>query len=261
MLYKNVLLDNTSHNFGGVMKYSAWDVAEVKKLFLLIEKFKSDGETISEAFKQFASESKRSFGSVRNYYYQELAELENNSKRLGALQIDLNNHRKSIQKNFGQEEEKQLSENIEKLIAKNYSVRRACLELSGGDVNEMLRLQNKYRNIKRKQVMTNANNVLYMPHRGHNLSDKEITSLFLGLVRLVKRSATEEAQRNNFVNQRQNEKAYQQLRGQFEVLKCENEKLTSELQKMKCKEAEVMSKKLRKLKQFAVTRQGSANSR
>ena len=269
MCLKTVLLDNTFFNLGGLVNYSAWGILEVRSLFKLVEKYKKQRKTITEAFLRFATESGRKSGSVRNYYYQELSELEKNKERRSAVGVDLKNHVRNIQKSFSTLEEKDLIESIDKLVSEKYSVRSACMKLSGGDAGEMLRLQNKYRNIKRKGFV--ADNVLYMPQRGRNLSDKEITSLFLGLVRLVKRSAADEASRNHktdgeaagvglrrtLVKLANKEKEYENLRGQFEMMKCENEKLSNEIAKLKCKEAEAMSKKLSKLKEFKFAGEGT----
>ena len=63
--------------FGGTMKeYSKWKDNEVKELFTLIENYRDKNASLLSAFSEYAKLSGRKRNSVRNYYYQELAELQ-----------------------------------------------------------------------------------------------------------------------------------------------------------------------------------------
>ena len=84
------------------------------------------------------------------------------------------------------------------------SIRGACLKLAGGNAKEMLRLQNKYRNIKKEtkifkfpainsQFLQKNDQKINSENKNQNtkLTDEDIKSLFLGLVNLVKETARE----------------------------------------------------------------------
>ena len=95
---------------------------------------------------------------------------------------------------FGENEGEKIVEEINKLVRKGDSVRQACLKLSGGNVALMLRYQNKYRNQsvkgddKQKFV-----NILDFKNRQKVLTDSDLNGLFMGLLKLLKKNAYEEA--------------------------------------------------------------------
>lgn len=175
-------------------KLSVWDDQEVKTLFKFVEIKKSEGMPLVQIFAEYAKCTMRQKNSVRNYYYKELANMQENNARAGALGINLSNHIVKKGEPFSKVEEKQVLEQINKLVNDGYSVRKACYSLSGGSVSKMLRLQNKYRSLtKQKGEVSNMGQIIKMPTKAQGLSDEDIKMLFLGLVKLVKKQEQESA--------------------------------------------------------------------
>ena len=240
------------------MKNGLWNNQEVKDLFSSIEKIKENGSPIRQAFINHAQKYKRKPNSVRNYYYHEVDNLEEDQARLRKLGIDLSKHKKNTIKYFTEDEEKGLLEKIDKLVQSGCSVRKACLTLSNGDVNQMLRFQNKYRNFKAKQKPISKDNIVKFAKKRDTITENEIQALFLGLVRLVKRNAQEEANsqmksfiakandelRKTIVALNNKEKEYRQLKEELLKIKEENSKLVKDVFKLKCDKASKLKQKL-----------------
>lgn len=201
--------------------YCSWNDAEIIQLFNFVEEEKNKNVNLVNIFKLFAQMTGRQPNSVRNYYYLELKELENNKHKRERLKINLKNHSKINQFSFSCGEKKQLILDILKLSSMGYSVRKACLKLAGGDLNLMIRYQNKYRNtlLNNKKLIfdcvrelkeggfvvkspilgdgSKTENVVFMkPGKKALLSDDDINNLFAGLVRLVKKCAVVQANEN-----------------------------------------------------------------
>ena len=179
------------------MKKGIWKNQEVKELFLEVENVKANNKPLKDAFINHAKKYNRKPNSVRNYYYHEIDNLSKDSKRLEKLKIDLSKHEKSSIIYFSKEEENDLMKKIDDMVSGGMSVRKACYTLSKGDVGQMLRYQNKYRNFLSKTNSANENNldgekIIKFTKKRTTLTDNEIQSLFMGLVRLVKRNAIEE---------------------------------------------------------------------
>lgn len=270
--------------------YCSWKDEQIKQLFLFVEEGKQEHKPLLTIFREFAQMSGRKPNSVRNYYYLELNELQNNTQKQKRLGIDLSKHEKIKQTPFDEDEEKKVVTQILRLCASGMSVRRACLEMSGGDLGKMIRFQNKYRNcLKNNPSLIRAcvdelksegiesrvvartetarpSNVFVMPKQ-KELSDKDIEALFMGLVRLVKRVACEQAQtQNQIANKVTNQnlaKAYVELSAKdskilalsksVEQLKTENKTLKTRLEQKRVSEVEgvVCSQKMQDLKTFA----------
>ena len=263
--------------------YSKWKDEDVISLFRFIEEGKLNNESLSKLFADFAHKTNRMPNSVRNYYYTELKCLEEDELRRKKLGIDISLHQKVEQKEFSEKETEDVIVNILKLTAKGISVRKACLTLANGNISKMVRLQNKYRMtmVKDKEMFKKCveklkkegvnvkgkmpNNVVSMPDR-RLLTESDINSLFLGLVKLVKKQASEQANimlkkdnekandmlRKTLVNLSEKEKEIKNLRKQFKVLSVENEKLCEEVKLLRGKNAELITKqnKLNALKKF-----------
>ena len=263
--------------------YSKWKDEDVISLFRFIEEGKLNNESLSKLFADFAHKTNRMPNSVRNYYYTELKCLEEDELRRKKLGIDISLHQKVEQKEFSEKETEDVIVNILKLTAKGISVRKACLTLANGNISKMVRLQNKYRMtmVKDKEMFKKCveklkkegvnvkgkmpNNVVSMPDR-RLLTESDINSLFLGLVKLVKKQASEQANimlkkdnekandmlRKTLVNLSEKEKEIKNLRKQFKVLSVENEKLCEEVKFLRGKNAELITKqnKLNALKKF-----------
>ena len=172
-----------------------WKDEEIKTLFDIVEKNNKKNLSVLDSFREYANKTGRNALSVRNFYYTYLKELKNNDDLRKKFNIDINNHIVQKFKHFDDEESKILTTKIDELIQSGLSVRNACFRLAGGNAKEMLRLQNKYRNIAHKQAK-----VLKFPKQSIEsnknfggkvkLTDDDIKSLFLGLVKLVKENAT-----------------------------------------------------------------------
>ncbi len=168
-----------------------WSNTEVKKLFSEVEDCKRLNKSLKKAFLTHAKNFNRKPNSVRNYYYTELARLNNDKKRAEEIGINLESHQKNKIKTFTEEEKNMIITKIKEKLSEGYSVRKACMLLSGGNVQEMLRLQNKYR----ADNKTKKNNVLEFKNKSafNKITEADINSLFSGLVKLVKKNAIEEA--------------------------------------------------------------------
>lgn len=173
-----------------------WEENEVKQLFCAVEKCRQENKPIKEAFSQHAKLFARKPNSVRNYYYHEIDNLWRDKARADKLNINLTLHQKANIIYFSHEEEQKLMENIKAMTEKGLSVRKACLTLAGGDVDLLLRYQNKYRNYlaKNKVKLKPADNIIAFKKPSKGLSDGEVQSLFMGLVRLVKKNAVIEGE-------------------------------------------------------------------
>ena len=270
--------------------YCSWKDDEIKKLFGFVEEGKQKHLSLLSIFKSYAEMTKRKPNSVRNYYYLELGQLQNDKSKCQRLGINLKNHEKIKQTPFDEKEEKEVVKSILRLCAKGMSVRKACLKLAGDDLGKMIRFQNKYRNVLKgnqallsrgiqelkdegievnikQKVTPRPNNILVMPKQKGALSDKDIEALFMGLVRLVKRVANEQAEVQNRIEMKRTNdnlaKAYVELSSKeseikslstsLEKLKTENKNLKTCLQEKRIKEAEnyVESSRMRELKNFA----------
>ena len=151
-------------------EYCLWQDEEVKKLFDFVQNYTIQGKSLSLAFKEYALKNNRQPNSVRNYYYLELNNLLNNPQRTKLLDIDLSYHKKKTTKYFTEEEAKQQMQELINLINKGYSVRKACLTVGNGDLEQMVRLQNKYRSLLKNNpeflnnLNTQKSNIISMPH-------------------------------------------------------------------------------------------------
>lgn len=265
-------------------EYSVWKDEEVISLFNMVAEFRNKNESLLVAFEKYAQQTQRKRNSVRNYYYTELKELKENTKRCEKLNIDISKHIVTSPKNFSDLEIENFVLKILELCSKGHSVRKACLILSNGDITEMVRLQNKYRNVlisnqelvencinklknkgiiaknplknEEKQKDSVKNNIISMPKSNKSkLSDNEITSLFLGLVKLVKRCAKEEAEeslknelteratnlRKSFVKISGLEVENQKLNKEINYKKIENQKLITEVKLLKSEVASLIN--------------------
>lgn len=240
------------------MKKGCWNDKEVIDLFAVVENVREENKPLKSAFMRHAEKYRRKPNSVRNYYYFELEELKKDIVKTKRLGINLSLHEKVEFDYFSQEEEDKLVKEIDALIANGYSLRRACLKLSDGDISKMLRYQNKYRACKAKSKKDELpNNIItFTKKKKEFLSESDINSLFLGLVRLVKRSAMEEisfkskqekentnnALRQALVDLNKKDKELEKLKDDFLKLKLENSRLVQNMMKMQCEKAEKLSK-------------------
>ena len=240
------------------MKKGLWADEEVKSLFASVERIKAKSGALKEAFLLHAQKYSRQPNSVRNYYYHEVDNLWKDKQRAMKLQIDLKKHQKSKIDYFSKEQEEDLMKKIDRLVRGGSSVRKACFTLANGDVGVMLRYQNKYRNFHSKNKVEKPDNIIKFARKKEVLSESDINSLFLGLVRLVKKSAVEEASekmkselekansmlRKAIVEIGEKDEQIARLKSMFAKVKDENKKLMDGAVKSNCDKASKLRKKL-----------------
>lgn len=258
--------------------YSRWKDKEIKQLFDIVEKNKKENRSLLSAFSEYAKLSGRKRNSIRNYYYQELSELQKNKSRANKLNINIKNHIVNESVLFSTDETREIISNILKLNSEGYSIRKACLKLANNNVELMVRYQNKYRsvlksnpelineitkelNIKNKVMETtksnSPNNLIYFKKQEPKvISEKDINSLFLGLIKLVKKSAAESVEkkliseldfanstlRKTLVKLSKSEQDLKEMSSSFENIKIENEKLRLENAYLRSEIANFMNK-------------------
>ena len=129
-------------------KINGYTEEEAKSLVEYIKEGKGRGKTLTYLFESYGMQRGRAKGSVRNYYYA-LMKNEKQDERIVKL---LDGSRLSVEKirEFTEEETDLALRSILAEKSKGLSVRRAIFNLSGGDDKLMLRLQNKYRNVLKK---------------------------------------------------------------------------------------------------------------
>ena len=129
-------------------KINGYTEEEAKSLIGYITEGKQKGKTLSYLFESYGLERGRAKGSVRNYYYA-LMKNEKKDERIVKL---LDGSQLSVEKikEFTEEETNETLRSILMEKSKGISVRRAIYNLANGDDKLMLRLQNKYRNMLKK---------------------------------------------------------------------------------------------------------------
>lgn len=129
-------------------KINGYTEEEARSLVGYICDGRKKGRTLSGLFEEYAKKTGRAKGSVRNYYYALLRSGGDVRVRQILRGTDLKAE-KIVQ--FSEEETDRILKEILSRKSKGISVRRAVLELAGGDDKLMLRYQNKYRNVLSKQ--------------------------------------------------------------------------------------------------------------
>ena len=240
-------------------KILGWDISEIKILMNLVSK--REEKSLVEVFENFAKQTNRKTFSVRNFYYK-LLELANIDNKIAQVLNKNGIENAEIRTNHFSSTE---TENLLRILLnneKNISVRRACMELAKGDDTLMMRYQNKYRNalknqpelvsrildeLKSKQIRVREvepNNIMVMPLAKQLITEKEIQSLFGGLIRLVKKSAEQEistqlkreaefantALQNSLIDLRRKEILIKELQEQNLILKTKLASLKENLQ-------------------------------
>ncbi len=129
-------------------KINGYTEEEAKRLVEYISEGKKKGKTLSGLFLSYAQKTGRAKGSVRNYYYSLLR--LTGDERVKKMLSGKNLKAEKILP-FSEEETDRILKEILTQKSRGISVRRAVLNLSGGDDKLMLRYQNKYRNVVVKQ--------------------------------------------------------------------------------------------------------------
>jgi hypothetical protein len=130
-------------------KINGYTEDEAKRLVEYIKDGKRSGKTLTKLFASYGAAHGRARGSVRNYYYA-LMKNRNGDERIVKLLDGSSLHVEEI-KEFTEEETERALKSILQEKSKGLSVRKAISNISGGDDKLMLRLQNKYRNVLKKE--------------------------------------------------------------------------------------------------------------
>ncbi|MCM1438581.1 MAG: hypothetical protein NC131_05150 [Roseburia sp.] len=129
-------------------KINGYTKDEAQSLVRFVCEGKGQGKTLTRIFEEYAKNSGRAKGSVRNYYYALLKSTDNAEVREILKDTAL---KAEESRPFTDEETDKILKAILKERSRGVSVRRAVLNLAGGDDKLMLRYQNKYRNVLAKQ--------------------------------------------------------------------------------------------------------------
>ena len=129
-------------------KINGYTAEEAGSLVKYVCEGKIKGKTLTRIFEEYAARTGRAKGSVRNYYYALLKHSDDEDVK--KLLAGSNLKAEEI-KPFTDEETDKILRAILTEKSKGISVRRAVLNLAGGDDRLMLRYQNKYRNVLAKQ--------------------------------------------------------------------------------------------------------------
>ena len=138
---------------------------EAQSLVKYVCEGRGQGKTLTRIFDEYARNTGRARGSVRNYYYALLKSTNNEEVRNMLQGTDL---KAEEVRPFTDEETDKILKAILQEKSKGISVRRAVLTLAGGDDKLMLRYQNKYRNVMAKQPERIER---LMREAGYSLSD------------------------------------------------------------------------------------------
>ena len=130
-------------------KINGYTEEEAKSLVEYIWEGKQAGKTLTYLFAAYGAAHGRAKGSVRNYYY---ALMKNRGKDERVVKL-LDGKQLSVEqiREFTEEETDRVLRSILTEKSKGVSVRRAICNIAKGDDKLMLRLQNKYRNVLKKQ--------------------------------------------------------------------------------------------------------------
>lgn len=129
-------------------KINGYTQDEAANLVNYIRDGRERGQTLSGLFAGYADKTGRAKGSVRNYYYALLR--STGDKRVKDMLKGTGLKAEKIVQ-FSEEETDRILKEILARKSRGVSVRKAVLELAGGDDKLMLRYQNKYRNVLAKQ--------------------------------------------------------------------------------------------------------------
>ena len=128
-------------------KINGYAKSEAEELIGYIAEGRRAGKTLTSLFAGYGRAHGRAGGSVRNYYYRLL---KTDSPAARGILAGTRLRAETVQPFTAAEKEEML-----RLIlterGKGVSVRRAIANVCGGDEKKMLRYQNKYRNMLKKQ--------------------------------------------------------------------------------------------------------------
>ena len=128
-------------------KINGYAKSEAEELVRYISEGRRAGKTLTSLFAGYGREHGRAGGSVRNYYYKLLKTGTEDARAvLAGRQLSAAEGHP-----FTEEEKGEMLRLILTERKKGVSVRRAISNVCGGDAKKMLRYQNKFRNMLKKQ--------------------------------------------------------------------------------------------------------------
>lgn len=169
-----------------------WKDNEIKMLFDIVKNNNKKNIPTMYSFKEFSNITKRNIYSIRNFYYSYLKILRQNTNLASRLNICANDFNVQQFKHFDAPTTSALIKKIDALKQTGLSTRSACFKLCDGDIKQMLRYQNKYQNCKKNKKSATIYNFPAQNNQKTALSDDDIKSLFMGLVKLVKENASQD---------------------------------------------------------------------
>ena len=128
-------------------KINGYTREEAEELVRCLTEGRHAGKTLTRLFTEYGRAHGRAGGSVRNYYYKLLKSEDDAAKEVLAGK----NLTAGTVRPFTERETDDMLRAILAERKNGASVRRAILNVCGGDAKQMLRYQNKYRNLLRKQ--------------------------------------------------------------------------------------------------------------
>ena len=174
-------------------------IEKIKKMFMIIQHEKSRNVSLNCALDKVSKVLNLKRESAKNFYYKSLKFLDENKQIADMNDINLIDCKKNNFEKFEDKEKRYLVEFIDRNLEKGISIRQSCLILADNDAKKMLRYQNKYRNIKKLNSKKESKkmNVINISNAKDKLSkkisDSEINALFMGLVKIVKKAAIDNA--------------------------------------------------------------------
>ncbi len=186
-------------------KINGYTEEEATGLIEYIYTGKNAGKTLSYLFETYGKEHGRAKGSVRNYYYTLLK--SSADERVEKL-LEGKNLQAGVIRPFTEEETDEMLKAILLERSKGISVRKAICNVSGGDGRLMLRMQNKYRNLMKKQPerISRAAKEVGVPEEKTFLQrrlEKEIDALYARLaIDLRRENEALKAELENLRNQK-----------------------------------------------------------
>ncbi len=128
-------------------KINGYSREETERLIGFLSDGKKEGKTLSGLFEEYGKAHGRASGSVRNYYYQLLRSKDERARNI----LEGKDLKAEKIKEFTDEEAEKMLSLIFSERSKGLSVRKSIANICEGDEKLMLRYQNKYRNMLKKQ--------------------------------------------------------------------------------------------------------------
>ncbi len=128
-------------------KINGYSKEEAAELVRSISEGRKRGKTLTSLFAEYGKKHGRASGSVRNYYYRLLKTESAGAKKL----LEGKGLRAEQVRPFTGQEREEMLKKILLERGKGFSVRRSIANVCGGNEKMMLRYQNKYRNMLKKQ--------------------------------------------------------------------------------------------------------------